>query len=528
MDYLKLKELRHSGIKGMKWGQRRYQNEDGSLTPEGMLRYGIQNNMNKDIIGKTVRKFKTQKENVRTNDLMDQRDKFYDAQDRKKELKQEIKNLRRKSTSPNLNFRERRLDKALAKSELKIVKNDIKESNEELKKMIKNPNYSPTLDRQKEKLAKILKTTGATTLGAVGGLDAIIEKKGFDTKKYPKGFNGLAYKLQAAMSGGVTAKGNLKKGTAADKLSGIGGMLTGAITGSGLIKKINSFVDTQLPTPTNDEKKLKHTNYSSYVLVNTSEGLGVYLMHKTVPQGKTVEQGKNGGNFYTTDSGKRVYVGKDYTYSDNSGNNRNNKTDNSKIYGNVDKHTEKKGNQENKQEQNNNQNMTVNFDGSFIDKIREGNPGKSENQNGKQNADNANPNKKQNETPGTMTTAEMQKKMSNMYLNRSGQFKALQGAGYGVSKMVGQIGDAIPHVPGKKTYGTYDDISTKELKNRIDRINTERNYSDLIGDTKYTKSGADKLKDILGYAGSALAIAATGMGILASINAAKASKIKPS
>ena len=33
----------HSGIKGMKWGVRRYQNEDGTLTAEGKERYGIQN-----------------------------------------------------------------------------------------------------------------------------------------------------------------------------------------------------------------------------------------------------------------------------------------------------------------------------------------------------------------------------------------------------------------------------------------------------------------------------------------------------
>ena len=32
-------ELRHAGIKGMKWGVRRYQNKDGSLTPEGKKRY---------------------------------------------------------------------------------------------------------------------------------------------------------------------------------------------------------------------------------------------------------------------------------------------------------------------------------------------------------------------------------------------------------------------------------------------------------------------------------------------------------
>lgn len=32
--------LYHHGIKGMKWGVRRYQNEDGTLTPEGRKRYG--------------------------------------------------------------------------------------------------------------------------------------------------------------------------------------------------------------------------------------------------------------------------------------------------------------------------------------------------------------------------------------------------------------------------------------------------------------------------------------------------------
>lgn len=31
--------LQHSGIKGMKWGVRRYRNEDGTLTEEGKRRY---------------------------------------------------------------------------------------------------------------------------------------------------------------------------------------------------------------------------------------------------------------------------------------------------------------------------------------------------------------------------------------------------------------------------------------------------------------------------------------------------------
>lgn len=33
--------LIHYGVPGQKWGTRRWQNEDGSLTPEGYEHYGI-------------------------------------------------------------------------------------------------------------------------------------------------------------------------------------------------------------------------------------------------------------------------------------------------------------------------------------------------------------------------------------------------------------------------------------------------------------------------------------------------------
>lgn len=33
--------LSHHGVKGQKWGIRRYQNKDGSLTPEGRARLGL-------------------------------------------------------------------------------------------------------------------------------------------------------------------------------------------------------------------------------------------------------------------------------------------------------------------------------------------------------------------------------------------------------------------------------------------------------------------------------------------------------
>ena len=37
-------ELYHWGIKGQKWGVRRYQNKDGSLTPAGRKKYGSDDN----------------------------------------------------------------------------------------------------------------------------------------------------------------------------------------------------------------------------------------------------------------------------------------------------------------------------------------------------------------------------------------------------------------------------------------------------------------------------------------------------
>lgn len=48
--------LAHHCIKGQKWGIRRYQNEDGSLTPEGLKRYGSEGFDSKKVKNKVIRK----------------------------------------------------------------------------------------------------------------------------------------------------------------------------------------------------------------------------------------------------------------------------------------------------------------------------------------------------------------------------------------------------------------------------------------------------------------------------------------
>lgn len=76
MDERYENELQHWGIKGMKWGVRRYQNDDGSLTAAGRVRYGA--GKARDKIGSAVKagvqkhkaKVAAKKEEKRIEELM--------------------------------------------------------------------------------------------------------------------------------------------------------------------------------------------------------------------------------------------------------------------------------------------------------------------------------------------------------------------------------------------------------------------------------------------------------------------------
>lgn len=88
-------ELYHHGIKGQRWGVRRYQNEDGSLTADGRIRYGdnsrsIQRDLNRldrekaYTIGdraKAIRKYEkeTRKLNKHKNDKSEEWKQKYQA-----------------------------------------------------------------------------------------------------------------------------------------------------------------------------------------------------------------------------------------------------------------------------------------------------------------------------------------------------------------------------------------------------------------------------------------------------------------
>ena len=83
--------LEHHGIKGQKWGVRRFQNADGSLTPDGKKRYGVDDRKVKYKVTVQSPFEKKQEKLARKEQRMTEKEEI---QRRKNELKERQENLK--------------------------------------------------------------------------------------------------------------------------------------------------------------------------------------------------------------------------------------------------------------------------------------------------------------------------------------------------------------------------------------------------------------------------------------------------
>lgn len=115
--------LQHFGIQGMKWGVRRFQNSNGSLTSEGKARYRVAGHMER----KTLENLQKVKQNSRRTKMMSKRQKerldkdidFY-----KKRLTGEVKKKnfvsRHYDLERSMNFGERATRQLVTRSLIKV------------------------------------------------------------------------------------------------------------------------------------------------------------------------------------------------------------------------------------------------------------------------------------------------------------------------------------------------------------------------------------------------------------------------
>lgn len=164
-------ELYHFGIKGQKWGIRRFQNEDGTRTEEGKRRYSENIDRAKQKLKSAedeIQKAKNAKSAYKTA----KDDPFAKASGELKRLKKEAKYYSKKSTIKKLDVNKRQAEWEIAKNQKKLdelngVANNVKVSA-----------ISPKTAYYGKKVAKAILGTAikagvAAAAGAVGGPIAV-------------------------------------------------------------------------------------------------------------------------------------------------------------------------------------------------------------------------------------------------------------------------------------------------------------------------------------------------------------------
>lgn len=184
MEYSNTNELYHWGIKGMKWGVRRYQNKDGTLTDKGLKRYArdAREKEYSKYDDETGQYYKQSKKNGRTDLDPDAIRYVTEDMQRTKKLADASSQMTRELQ--NVNSRAAKRD--LQKNKMDLSEMSDKEMRDQINRAILERQYNEMFNPVNEKKGRehatqILETAGsvlAVTSSALGIALAIKELTG--------------------------------------------------------------------------------------------------------------------------------------------------------------------------------------------------------------------------------------------------------------------------------------------------------------------------------------------------------------
>ena len=105
--------LAHYGIKGMKWGIRRYETASGHLTPEGKERYGSKHKLKRYIRNERERSNQLTDEVIRRREAVKYSERLSEKADAKYAKKQKEKyRIRSEAAKENISLQKKKLEEA--------------------------------------------------------------------------------------------------------------------------------------------------------------------------------------------------------------------------------------------------------------------------------------------------------------------------------------------------------------------------------------------------------------------------------
>lgn len=144
-------EFCHSGIKGMKWGIRRYQNPDGSLTAAGRAHYGVGGERGKTALSNKANRTKTRQE--KRTARIESRNAHKEVTQKKEQEQQELRRYEELRRTPAKRLSENEIRELTARLQMEKSYKDLLKQTED-----------PKLFDGKKFVVDILQSSGKTII----------------------------------------------------------------------------------------------------------------------------------------------------------------------------------------------------------------------------------------------------------------------------------------------------------------------------------------------------------------------------